>query len=243
VFNWFKKNKNASPLPLRVDMHSHLLPGIDDGVKTIEESVQIISYFRDLGYRKLITTPHVMSDVYRNTPAVINEKLKAVQSALAQNRIDITLEAAAEYYLDETLMASLNADEPLLSFGKKYLLFETSFINEPFFLKEFIFLATAKGYRPVLAHPERYMYLNSDFKKADDLLARGVLFQINISSLTGYYSKAAQEMARSYIDRGWLHWLGTDCHHMAHAQLVKSAASNKYLQKALTLPLLNYTIE
>jgi protein-tyrosine phosphatase len=224
-------------------MHSHLLPGIDDGVKTAEESIQIITYLRQLGYTRLITTPHIMPDVYKNTPAIIHAKVQEIQSLLIEKKIDVRLTAAAEYYLDESLMAALNANEPLLTFGKKYLLFETNFINEPFFLKQFIFLASSKGYKLVLAHPERYFYLNNNFAKAEDLIARGVLFQINISSLTGYYSKSAYEMAKGFIDRGWIHWLGTDCHHMTHAELVKSANSNKHLQKALTLPLLNNTIE
>src|SRR5688500_12711333 len=143
-------------------MHSHLIPGIDDGVQTPEDSLAVILKFRDLGYKKLITTPHVMSDTYKNTTEGIRRGLKELNEFLRDKNVDITVEAAAEYYLDENLVSMLNNNEPLLTFGKNYLLFETNFINEPFNLKEFIFLATTKGYKLVLAHPERYMYLQSN---------------------------------------------------------------------------------
>jgi protein-tyrosine phosphatase len=243
VFNWFKKKTKSIAPPLTVDMHSHLLPGLDDGVQTMEETYQIISYFfRQLGYTRLITTPHVMSDIYRNTSAEIIAKLKEVQAYLREKNSDMELHAAAEYYLDESLMKQVERNESLLTFGDRYLLFETNFLTEPFNLKEFIFQATSRGYKLILAHPERYLYLHRNFEKAEDLLNRGVLFQINISSLTGYYSKQAQSMASQLIDRGWVHMLGSDCHHMTHAALVKQALGNKYFQKALTLPLLNNTL-
>lgn len=225
-----------------VDMHSHLLPGLDDGVQSFEETEAIVLRFQEMGYRKLITTPHVMSDFYRNTNADIINKLNEVNIVLAHKGIDVTLEAAAEYYLDEVLMHRLKADDPLLTFGQQYLLFETNFMTEPLNLKEFIFLATTKGYKPVLAHPERYMYLQSKFEKAEDLIDRGVFFQVNIASLSGYYSKAAQSTAQKLIDKGHIHFLGSDCHTLQHIQLAEETRRNKYFQKAISLPLLNNTL-
>jgi protein-tyrosine phosphatase len=243
VFNWFKRRAVSNTSPLLVDMHSHLLPGLDDGVKTMDEALHVISYFKELGYMKLVTTPHIMSDIYRNTPSIIIDSLNEVKQALKMKNIKIEIQAAAEYYLDETLMIALENDTPLLTIANHYVLFETNFLNEPFYLKDFIFLASTKGYKLILAHPERYSYLHNNFKKAEDLLNRGVLFQINISSLTGYYSKQAQSMANQLIDRGWIHWLGSDCHHITHAELANTASQNKYYQKALTLPLLNNTLQ
>ncbi len=118
-----------------------------------------------------------------------------------------------------------------LTFGKNYLLFETNFLNEPFNMKDFIFLATTKGYKPILAHPERYAYIQNNMEKAKDLLDRGVLFQINISSITGYYSKIVQTTAHKLIDKGWVHLLGSDCHHFQHVKLVEEAQQMKYFQK------------
>lgn len=242
MFNWFRKNKIADLPPLKVDMHSHLLPGLDDGVSTFEEAEEIILRFVDLGYTRMITTPHVMSDAYRNTPAGINNKLQELKDHLLQKNIDITVSAAAEYYLDEALFKMVETNQPLLTFGQKYLLFETNFITEPFNLKEFIFLATTKGYKLILAHPERYLYLQNNLEKVQDLLDRGVLLQMNISSLTGYYSKPVQQMAFKLIDRGMIHWLGSDCHHLQHAQLVQEAKALRYFRKALTLPLMNNSL-
>lgn len=224
-------------------MHSHVLPGIDDGCQTFDDSETILRSFAKLGYRKIITTPHVMSDAYRNTPAIINEKLKELKNFIHSKKIDIQIEAAAEYYLDEALYEMMITDQSLLTFGQKYLLFETNFLTEPFQLKDFIFRAITKGYKLILAHPERYLYLQDDFSKAEDLLSRGVLFQINISSLSGYYSKSAQRTAFKLIDKGWVHWLGSDCHNIEHLNLLEQTVPSRYFQKALSLPLLNNSLQ
>lgn len=242
MFNWFRKNKVTDLPLLRADMHSHLLPGLDDGVSTLEEAAQIIECFMQLGYSRIITTPHVMSDAYRNTPEIIQKKLVELKEYLAKRNINIGISAAAEYYLDEALFKMIETGQPLLTFGDRYLLFETNFITEPLNLKEFIFLATTKGYKLILAHPERYLYLQHNVQKVEDLLDRGVLMQMNISSLTGYYSKPVQQMAFKLVDKGMIHWLGSDCHHLQHAQLLRDVRTLRYFRKALTLPLLNNSL-
>lgn len=242
MFGWFRKNKTKDLPPLTVDMHSHLLPGLDDGVATFEDAEEIIRVFQRLGYTRLITTPHVMSDAYRNTPEGILAKLDELNSYLREKDIHIPVSAAAEYYLDENLFKMVETDERLLTFGERYLLFETNFITEPFNLKEFIFLATTRGYKLILAHPERYHYLQNNFDKVQDLIDRGVLMQMNISSLTGYYSKPVQQMAFKLIDREMIHWLASDCHHLQHTNLIEKARSLRYFRKALTLPLLNNSL-
>ncbi len=243
MFDWVKKkdaSKNVSRL--EVDIHSHLLPGLDDGVQSYEESEDVILHFQEIGYRKLITSPHVMSDTYKNTSERILARLAKLRAFLVDREIDMEIQAAAEYYLDEQVFRMVEENQKMLSFGKNYLLFETNFLNEPFNLKEFIFLATTRGYKPVLAHPERYIYMQNNLDKAEDLLERGVLFQMNISSITGFYSKVVQTTAHKLIDRGWVHFLGSDCHHLQHARLVAEAQQMKYFQKALALPLLNNTL-
>lgn len=242
MFDWFKKKK-AETTDLRVDVHSHLLPGLDDGVKSFEQAEEIIRKFVQLGYTKLITTPHVMSDTYRNSPETIVPRLTELQHHLAGKGITIELGAAAEYYLDEELMAMLERNAPLLTFGEKYLLFETNFLTAPMNLRDFIFVASTKGYRPVLAHPERYQYLQNDLELQQELLDRGVLFQLNISSFTGYYSKPVQITANRMVERGMVHFLGSDCHHLQHVNLISTAIGMKYFRKALTLPLLNRTLQ
>jgi len=243
VFDWARKKEQSKNVNhLQVDIHSHLLPGLDDGVQSYEESEDIILHFQKLGYRKLITSPHVMSDTYKNTAEKITARLGKLKTYLKSQEIDVEIEAAAEYYLDEHVFKMIENDQQMLTFGKKLLLFETNFLNEPFNMKEFIFLATTKGYKPVLAHPERYLYLQNNLDKAKDLLDRGVLFQVNISSITGFYSKIVQTTANKLIDRGWIHLLGSDCHHLQHARLVEEAQQLKYFQKAISLPLLNNSL-
>lgn len=244
MLNWFKKGntpKEVISLP-SIDVHSHLLPGLDDGVKSFEESEEIILRFQKLGYTKIITTPHVMSDFYRNSNEDILEKLGELNRWLKERDIQIQIQAAAEYYLDEELLKRIENDSPLLTFGNGYLLFETNFMTEPFQLKEFIFAATTKGYRPVLAHPERYIYLQDNFEKTEDLINRGVLFQLNISSISGYYSKGAQRLAYKLIDKGWVNLIGSDCHNLQHIQLLEETVQHKYFQKAMSLPLLNNSL-
>jgi len=242
MFGWFKRQEQRPITPITVDVHSHLLAGIDDGVKTLEEATDIIRQFQRMGYRKLITTPHIMSDAYRNTPEIILHQLAALRTHLAEKNIPMEIEAAAEYYLDTDFMTAMESGKQILTFGQNYLLFETNFISEPLDLKQFIFLAATRGYRPVLAHPERYLYLYGNLTKLQDLLDRGVLFQLNISSIAGYYSKQVQQLAFKLIDRGWVHLLGSDCHHLQQAMLMEKVQETRYYQKALSLPLLNNSL-
>jgi tyrosine-protein phosphatase YwqE len=221
-------------------MHSHLLAGLDDGVKTRKEAITLISHFHKLGYQKLITTPHINNDYYRNEPAGILNALTELNEALRIEGIPVTIEAAAEYYLDEELMKKVDSQERLLTFGNSHLLFETNFLTEPYQLNDFIFKVITQGYKPILAHPERYGYMT--LEKAAELRDRGVLFQINIPSLVGFYSRQIQRLAYKLIDKGWIDLLGSDCHALVHLQILEDAIQNKYFRKAVALPLLNNTL-
>ncbi len=243
MFNWLKKKDTASLAEaLRIDIHSHLLSGIDDGVQSVEQAEEIIRHFQQLGYSRLITTPHIISDAYKNTPEIIKQKLQELQLHLEKAGVDVEIQAAAEYYLDDYVFKLVEQDKEVLTFGNKYMLFETNFLTEPFNMKEFIFMATVKGYKLVLAHPERYQYMYQNIEKASDLIDRGVLLQVNINSIVGHYGAEVQSVAKKLIDRGWVHFLGSDCHHLQHAKLIEQAKSMKYFQKALSLPLLNNTL-
>jgi tyrosine-protein phosphatase YwqE len=240
LFSFFKAKQSTFEYPLTTDIHSHLLPGIDDGVKTLEESLAVITELMQLGYNKFITTPHVMMHRYPNTSEIILSKLAELKSYLKEKNINVGIDAAAEYYLDDSLVEKLNNKERLLTIGKNYLLFETHFMIEPFMLKDFIFQATSAGYKPILAHPERYSYMT--LGKAEDLINRGVLFQVNLPSLLGYYSRPIQQLAYKLIDKGWVHFLGTDCHNANQANLLDDVIKNKYYAKAMNLPLHNHTL-
>ncbi len=243
MFNLFKKKKPAPKNKLSTDLHSHLLPGLDDGVESYDESLQLIQSFQELGYNKLVTTPHIMHDFYNNSADEIISKTTELNKLIALKGIDIEVIPAAEYYLDEYLLDKVNdKDFPLLTFGDNYLLFETSFMNQPFYLNEFIFHAKSRGLNPVLAHPERYAYLQSNPELIDDLITRGALLQLNINSITGYYSKQVKKTAEKLIDAKKIHFLGSDCHNTNHMAVTQNARTEKYYNKALSLPLLNNSI-
>lgn len=221
-------------------MHSHLVPGIDDGVKTSEEAINVIRKLVDLGYKKLITTPHIMTDYYGNTAESVMTAFKNFLPELSKHQLNITLECAAEYYYDEVIHRLVVSGSKLLTFGDRYVLMETNMMSEPMLLKEFIFLLTSQGYRPVLAHPERYEYMT--IEKAEDFQHRGVLLQINITSIMGQYGPYVQKMASRLIDRGLINMLGTDCHTMDYIDMLRKAQQYKSYRKALEVPLLNYTL-
>jgi protein-tyrosine phosphatase len=246
MFNWFKKKITPDQSTISVpetDIHSHLLPGIDDGAESMEQTVELIRGFAELGYKRLITTPHIMGDFFRNTPEIISAKLEEVRNTLITEQIDISIDAAAEYYLDESFIARLENAEPLLTFGDRYVLFETSYMNEPVYLKDIIFLLKAANYQPVLAHPERYMYLFNNPKKLEEIAATGVHLQINMLSLSGYYSKQSQKIAERLIDAEMVSMIGSDCHKMKQQQtLIDTIGNSKYYRKVLQQSLLNHSL-
>ena len=222
-----------------VDVHSHLIPGIDDGVSSMEESLEILRSMSKMGYQKAITTPHVMSDFYPNTTEDIRKRVKQLRVEVDAAGIDMEVDAAAEYYLDEHLMQMLEEKKELLTFGDQYLLFETSFLNEPAYLREGIFQIISNGMKPVLAHPERYIYVQNRPEMLKDLRDRGLLLQINTISLSGYYSKGARKLAELLIDEKAVSFLGTDCHSKKHLETMRETVDQKYFHRALQLNLLN----
>ncbi|MCZ8021942.1 MAG: capsular biosynthesis protein [Cyclobacteriaceae bacterium] len=242
MWHWFKrKTENTYIPPLLTDIHSHLLPGLDDGVRTTTESIELIKCFQDLGYTRLITSPHV-HELYRNTAKNITQQHQKLTDALVQAGITLEVIATAEYNLDDWFISQFNTNETLLPFGGNYLLIETNFFAEPLILNEIIFKIKSRKYNPVLAHPERYLYLQKNMARIEDLQQRGILFQLNSVSLAGAYGPAAERTARELIDRGMVHILGSDCHNKAQFDLLIKARKTRYYEKALALPLLNYSI-
>ena len=231
----FKKEPALEPANLsllKTDVHSHLIPAIDDGSRSLEDSINMIRTFKEMGYQKIITTPHVIVDFYKNTPEIILGGLEKVKIELKRQYIDIEIEAAAEYYLDETLEPQVKGGK-LLTFGKNYLLFELPFMTEPPNLASFIFELQTNGYNPILAHPERYGFYYKDFEKYNELSEKGVYLQLNVLSLVGYYGPEAQKIAERLIDEGLITFLGSDCHNEMHQQGLQLARTKPYFHKLL----------
>lgn len=244
LFGLFKK----APLPpadlsvLKTDMHSHFIPGIDDGARDTDDSLEMLAEMHALGYRKVVTTPHIMSDGYRNTPEIILKGLERLKKAVKEAGIEIEVEAAAEYYFDYDFEKSISQKNKL-TFGNNYLLWEMSFMNKPDNINEVIFEMIMNGYKPVLAHVERYPFWHNDFAVYEDLANRGTLLQLNINSIAGQYGAPTKKAAEWLIDNNMISFLGTDCHNIRHLATVRKALTEKYMHKVLASgKLLNSTL-
>ena len=241
--NLFKKKEPLlDPVDFSVvhtDIHSHFIPGIDDGAQTMEESLELIKRMKQLGFKKIITTPHVMSDYYRNTKENILEGKKQVVDELERNYLKIQFDASAEYYLDDDLERKVMENE-VIPIQNKYLLFELPFISEPMHLDSFIFSVQTQGYNLILAHPERYSYWQNDKGKYHKLKDKDVFFQINLNSLSGYYGPDIKAMAEWLIDEDLVELVGTDCHRMDHLDILENHTSRMpYCHKILEKDLIN----
>ncbi|MCO4846087.1 MAG: capsular biosynthesis protein [Sulfurovum sp.] len=218
IFPLFGKKKEKQKGPaLKVDLHSHFIPGIDDGSVSMEESLILLKGMEALGYEKVITTPHIMFDAYKNTPQIINDGLVSLREASKSAGIEIEIEAAAEYYLDEGFYDHLHSGE-VMSIKGKYLLFETSYVSKPLQLEEMIFEIGAAGYTPLMAHPERYRYIKDPLKEYTRLKDLGVMFQVNLNSFGGHYGKSAKSLADFLSKEGMIDFLGSDVHHKKHVE-------------------------
>jgi tyrosine-protein phosphatase YwqE len=181
-----------------------------------------------------------MTDTYNNSPEIILSGLSEVREAIITSSLDIEIEAAAEYYFDEFLIDRIKKQE-LLTFGENYALFEFSFNQVPSHVDELLFAFQSNGYRPVLAHFERYIYF-SGVDKARELRERGVAIQMNLNSLTGHYGKQVQKQAELLVDQQLVDLAGSDCHRIEHLDVLQQHLSKKHLHKLLDLDLLNYKL-
>ncbi len=233
--NLFSKGKLSKPVDLSVlqtDMHSHLIPAIDDGSDSLETSMQLITGMTELGYRKIITTPHIQGEFYQNTPTIILDGLEKVRREMKKRFIHAEIEAAAEYLIDDKFEEKYKTGR-LLTFADNYLLVEFSYFNEHPNWKKYFFDLQVEGYKIILAHPERYSYFFRNPKNYDEVKDRGVLFQINLLSLTGYYTAEVKKVAEKLIDRGMYDLIGTDMHNNIYMQWSQAARFEVYLQKLI----------
>lgn len=238
MLNLFKAKSNF----LQTDLHSHLIPEIDDGVKTWDESLTIVKELHKLGYTKLITTPHIISNYYPNTPDLIRSQVETLNQKVTDAGIPVEIEAGAEYFVDDHFLDQVKNKKDLLTFGDRYILLETAFMNKPIFLEEAIFDLQAMGMKPILAHPERYAYFHSNNDSLDHLIETGVLLQININSLSGYYSKAAKRLASELLEKKAIHLLGSDIHNEKHLRQLQKTIKSNLFQACRQLDLLNSSL-
>lgn len=221
------------------DMHNHLIPGVDDGLSTLDETLTCLRQYAAWGIRRVVCTPHVSQDYHPNTAGQLREAVKAVQQLIADEQLPIDLSVAAEYLLDEQFDELLRRDE-LLFFGpKQYVLIETGWAAAPRQLDQWVFDLQRKGYTPVLAHPERYRYYQSEPYLLKQLREQGCLLQLNLMSLAGRYGQKAQKLAQELLREQSISFIGSDLHRPTDLSILQSVFAGSGWQELAKQPLLN----
>ncbi len=237
MFKLFSKQKKsesgAGYEMLRTDVHSHLIPGIDDGAPDMETAIQLVRGMVDLGFSKLVTTPHVMWDMYQNTRDNILTGLDKLREEVTARSIPVEIHAAAEYFLDDYVVGLLKKGEPLLPISGNKVLVEFSMANPSMSLKGILFELQMQGYQPVIAHPERYIYLEGNKEFYDELKDIGCLFQLNLLALTPYYGRSVHELAQYLLKKGYYDIAASDLHHFRHLNALHDLRSSPAFKKLL----------
>jgi protein-tyrosine phosphatase len=246
--NLFNTKKSSSVRPLAqleflgVDMHNHLLPGIDDGSTSVKSSIGYIEELQRLGLKKFICTPHIMAGVHPNTKSSIGTAQLALVGGLKESGHDIEIFGAAEHMIDDGLPALLQQDELCVMPGG-YVLIEMSYIAESKALFHTIQAIQQLGYKPILAHPERYNYYHSNFNIYKQIKDAGCLLQLNLLSLSRYYGVDSKAIAMTLLKSGMYDFAGTDLHHERHLQALKNIAEKYPVRDMLkTSPILNESL-
>ncbi len=225
-----------------VDIHNHILPGIDDGAKKLEESIALIKRFQEFGIQKFIATPHIMGELYPNTPRTINDALLLLKDALITEKMqNVSVEAGAEHMIDD-MYESLLEKEQIMPLRNDYMLVEMSYLYPSINFEEAIQKTCSKQYYPILAHPERYNYLHSKNHLLSQYKRDGVFMQLNLLSLSDYYGSKVYKKAQNLLENNLIDFVATDVHNMHQLNsLSEITISKKTLQ--LITPLINNTIE
>ncbi len=212
-----------------IDIHSHLLPGIDDGARNFEETLSLTKALQEFGFSQFITTPHIIQHVWENTHEQIQNNKNSTVLELEKNNIQLPFKAAAEYLMDDQFVR-LFQNHDLLTLKDNYVLVEMSYINAPIQLYSILFDLQVAGYIPVLAHPERYLFYHKNKNEYQKLKKAGCKFQLNLLAVVGYYGKEVTLMAEELLQKGMYDYAGTDVHHKNHI----AAFENKVKIKDLT---------
>lgn len=236
-FSFFSKPKpkaleKANLGTLKTDIHSHIIWGIDDGAKLEEDSLSLIYELKNLGYTKAITSPHIMDGVYDNDSTIISRGLEKVNELIYKNNIEFKLEAAAEYYIDDSFLAKI-AKRDILTFGDDFVLIEFPMIDIPVNSDVFIFELQAKGYKVVIAHPERYKFTIGKTELYDKWKSLGCYLQVNLLGAVERYDEQTTAQVKYMADNKLIDFLGSDAHNTRQLSVVGSNTSSALLHTIL----------
>ncbi|WP_443945481.1 tyrosine-protein phosphatase [Pedobacter sp. AW1-32] len=224
-----KKSKITDISWLGIDMHSHILPGIDDGSPDVDTSLRFVKSLENLGYSHLIATPHIYKELYPNTFETISEAKKNLQEALNGAGVSLKLDFAAEYMIDQ----DFDLEAELCPVQKKHLLIEMSYLNESPNISQRVFDVEIKGFTPILAHPERYTFYFKDKTRLKRFKEKGCLLQLNLLSVVGYYGKEVKQLAEYLLKENMYDLAGTDLHHDKHLDTLTNAVQSGKLYETI----------
>ena len=222
-----KKNLDLSFLKDFVDLHSHILPKVDDGCKSTEESLYLLNKIEKLGFKKIFLSPHIKPLYSDNTEEFLLDNFQCFKQ---KYQGEVELQLAAEYLIDEFFLEKLHSNDLLTYNQSQYILIELAFYSPPILLENTIYEIQLKGYTPILAHPERYLYFSEE--KLLSLAALGCHFQLNLLSLSDYYGKTVKKRAFSLLNKGSYRFIGTDIHHIEE---IENWDNIKLSKKELTI--------
>lgn len=237
MFNIFKSKRKelSEDIDLSVlvtDIHSHFIPGIDDGSKSMEESIFLLKQMEEFGYKKVITTPHVYYNSFPEGIDILDQKVEELRRNAKFNGIKLQIEVGGEYLLDDDIKERIKNNQ-IKTFSDNYMLIEFPMTTEPMAYENWLFDLQLAGYNLVLAHPERFLYFYEDKKKYVSLKDRGILFQMNIGSLSGYYGPKVKEVAEYLIKENMIDLIGSDCHGQHHIDAMKSTLQSPLLKQLI----------
>lgn len=227
---FFKRDSRPAKLPFKTDLHSHLIPGIDDGSPDLETSLQLIESLVDMGIEKSILTPHATEGVFMNTPQSILDPLKVLREAVSAKGLNIDLYASMEYRMDDYFIEQLKAKN-IAPFPNDYILIENPFVQPYMGVDSLVFELQCKSLKPILAHPERYAYYHTDKSAYERLHSQGCLFQVNILSIAGHYGKECQQITNWMLSKGMIDFIATDTHHQGHIDAIRAFLCSKDYRK------------
>ena len=228
MFSFFtKKTYLVDLLEGFTDIHNHILPGIDDGAQTVEESKELLKSFSEFGVKNFICTPHIMHNYHDNTPVTIKTALAYLKNELIQDGLDgIQIDASAEHMIDDNFEAIISKKQ-VLPLGKDNLLIEMSYLQPPINFDAAIDAVADHRFFPILAHPERYNFLHGRMRKFSEYKELGIQFQINMLSLGEYYGKEVSKTANKLLEEGMIDFIGSDVHNMDHIHALKDVSLSK----------------
>lgn len=235
LFDFFFKSREPKQLPFSTDMHCHIIPGVDDGSPDVETSLTLLNHMAGWGLERIFASPHSTQDRFENTPQSLAEPFAELKAAISAENLPIELHHHMEYRIDEFFIQQLEADN-IVTLPGNFLLIENAFAYEPWGLDNIIYNLTNKGYRPILAHPERYSYYAiNHYDRYESLHQLGVYFQVNLLSLAGHYGKIEHDAAEFLLKKRWAQFVGTDLHRMSHVETISNYLGSRRFKRDLPL--------